>query len=104
MINFPALQHLRQLQWALKHGYADWLLVLAPDILDRLSHALALHERNIKELEVLGVPLTSLSDKIGPVRKGDKKSEWRLKHGVNPAEFIDNFYTVIDAINEVRRD
>lgn len=103
MINFPALQHLRRLRIALEQGFADPLLHIAPNILDTVRMALALHEQNLREVELIGNPLTGLCDKVAPI-DADKASEWRLKPGVTAMELVYNVEALIFAVNEVRRD
>lgn len=97
------LQYLRKLKIALERGYAPRVLAIAPDILHIVNLALALHERNIREIELMGNPLTGLCDKVAPETK-DKTSCWCLKPGVTAMELLDNLEVVVNAINEVRRD
>jgi len=103
VINFPALQYLRRLRVALEQGYAPCLLEIAPEILDTVNRALALHEQNLREIELIGKPLTGLCDKVAPIGI-DKASEWRLKPGVKAMELVYNVEALIFAVNEVRRD
>lgn len=103
MIDFVSLQHLRKLKIALERGYAPRVLDTAPDILDIVKMALWLHERNIRETELLGKALAGLCDKLGPETK-EKNSNWCLKPGVAAMELLDNLVVVTYAINEVRRD
>jgi hypothetical protein len=104
VVNFPALIHLRKFQRALETGYAPGLLELAPDSLEILKNALKYHERNMQEVDLLSKPLVSLADKVYQIKKDDKTSEWWLKPGVRPFEYLYNLEAIIYANNQVRRD
>ena len=103
MIHFTTLRYLRQLVLALEQGYGDRLLAIEPELLRTVRRALALHERNCAEIELLGKVLVGLCNKVAP-ETPERFSNWCLCPGVLAVELVCCNQALIMAVNEVRRD